>query len=211
MRVFSSDIRAHHADLDRAARGNFHRQRSGAGITVVELLVVIAVITILMALLLPAVQYSREMARRFSCQNNLHQLGLALHQYHDTHSAFPPGCLGDEAHKVNMQAWGWGVLILPYLEQRPVYDRLRPDVNSLTDALKSATQQQALREPLRVFRCPSDSSEWHAHPYHLIEGVLLAAPSATPFVLSRPPHRRLVNKGAAGGAVPPRTPARPPG
>ena len=66
------------------------------GFTLIELLVVIAIIAILIALLLPAVQQAREAARRTQCRNNLHQMGLAMHNYHDAHSCFPPGGIGDE-------------------------------------------------------------------------------------------------------------------
>lgn len=87
------------------------------GFTLVELLVVIAIIGILIALLLPAVQAAREAARRSQCSNSLKQIGLALHNYHDTHRVFPPGGLG-----VNGAAWT--VFILPYLEQKPAYDKM---------------------------------------------------------------------------------------
>lgn len=85
------------------------------GFTLIELLVVIAIIAVLIALLLPAVQQAREAARRSSCQNNLKQLGLAMHNYHDVHGAFPPGhhacCFGT-----------WQVSILPFIEQQNVYE-----------------------------------------------------------------------------------------
>lgn len=94
-----------------------------AGFTLVELLVVIAIIGILVALLLPAVQAAREAARRTQCANNLKQIGVALHEYHDTNRAFPSGC---RSHFTGAQ-WYWGhswiVAILPFAEQRPLYDQ----------------------------------------------------------------------------------------
>ncbi|HEV7281497.1 MAG TPA: DUF1559 domain-containing protein [Pirellulaceae bacterium] len=90
--------------------------------TLVELLVVIAIIGVLVALLLPAVQAAREAANRMSCQNNLKQLGLALHNHHDTYKKFPHG--GGAPPKLGSFGVSWMVYILPFIEQGPLYDRL---------------------------------------------------------------------------------------
>ncbi|MFK7777796.1 MAG: DUF1559 domain-containing protein [Gimesia sp.] len=99
------------------------------GFTLIELLVVIAIIAILIALLLPAVQQAREAARRSQCKNNLKQIGLAIHNYHETHRVFPPGYCGDPDNSCsnvdsNKNGWGWGSFILPYIDQAPLYNKL---------------------------------------------------------------------------------------
>ena len=92
------------------------------GFTLIELLVVIAIIAVLIALLLPAVQQAREAARRSQCKNNLKQLGLALHNYHDTHTTLPPGAI--QVFETNAQNEAtWIAMILPYIDQQPFYNR----------------------------------------------------------------------------------------
>ncbi len=105
-------------------------RRQSRGFTLVELLVVIAIIGILIGLLLPAVQAARESARRMSCTNNLKQLGLAMHNYHDAINTFPSGNmhfpwmndLHDATTDLPCGMWSWALLILPYCEQQALYD-----------------------------------------------------------------------------------------
>lgn len=105
-----------------------HAPRLRRGFTLIELLVVIAIIAVLVALLLPAVQQAREAARRSSCKNNMKQLGLALHNYHDTHFSFPPGYLDQDSYggfgfvDINQGHWAWSASLLPFLDQAPLYN-----------------------------------------------------------------------------------------
>jgi len=132
--------------------------------TLIELLVVIAIIAILIALLLPAVQQAREAARRTQCRNNLKQLGLALHNYHDTHNVFPPGYVdlrgADSTGNLggnlddNDGHWAWSVFLLPFLDQAPLYNRLNPG-DSLPSASLAANTSDMQRR-YEAFRCASD-------------------------------------------------------
>src|SRR5213082_1726533 len=103
--------------------------------TLVELLVVLAAVAVLIGLLLPAVQKVREAASRMRCQNNLKQIGLALHNYHDVYKVFPPGFVStpgvgfrDPQTGDWGPGWGWLAILLPYVEQGNLYNSLRWDL-----------------------------------------------------------------------------------
>jgi prepilin-type N-terminal cleavage/methylation domain-containing protein len=125
------------------------------GFTLIELLVVIAIIAILIALLLPAVQQAREAARRTQCKNNLKQLGLAVHNYHDTFLCFPPQMLNVNTN--NDRRWGWGVSILPYVEQAALYNLLNPNGAQIPAASTNYNGKKPLQDTLAVYVCPSDA------------------------------------------------------
>ncbi len=130
------------------------------GFTLIELLVVIAIIAILIALLLPAVQQAREAARRTQCKNNLKQIGLAMHNYHDTHNTFPPGYIAKIPQNITSSErslWSWGAFILPLIDQGPLYNNLQVGNALLDQQLATPAGLAALQTPLPAFRCASDT------------------------------------------------------
>ncbi len=116
------------------------------GFTLIELLVVIAIIAVLVATLLPAVQQAREAARRSSCQNNLKQIGIALHNYHDAYQRLPMGNQGD----MYAQYSGPNIAILPYVEGSAVYDLYK-----LNEPWYTTNNMQVKNMMPKVFSCPS--------------------------------------------------------
>ena len=135
------------------------QQKEGA-FTLIELLVVIAIIAVLIALLLPAVQQAREAARRTQCRNNMHQIGLALHNYHDTHGCFPPATIG---RLVSGPPYGqgasWQLMLLPFLDEAALYNAHNMSVDS-----GSVQNRTVNLQVLNQFLCPSDNqtrSAWY--------------------------------------------------
>ena len=130
--------------------------------TLIELLVVIAIIAVLVSLLLPAVQQAREAARRSACKNNLKQLGLAMHNYHDVYHVFPPGWIGANPAGPHTglgspdltgfaNGFAWGAMVLPYIEQGALYDQLEFSL-PLTDPANASS----IGVRVSIFQCPSD-------------------------------------------------------
>lgn len=149
--------------------------KSHRGFTLIELLVVIAIIATLVAILLPAVQQAREAARRSTCKNNLKQMGIALHNYHDTYNTLPPGAVytqtlagysgstSDESGGSD-GGWAWSAFILPFIEQGTMYDAFRVGQIQYSDATTSGSAANGggrrlldmMQKPLTVYNCPSD-------------------------------------------------------
>jgi prepilin-type N-terminal cleavage/methylation domain-containing protein len=129
------------------------RRKSSGGFTLIELLVVIAVVGILAGLLLPAVQAAREAARRSQCQNHLKQIGLALHAYHEVLGSFPMGYVArrNVDHYATSPGWGWAALILPQLEQGPLYNASNMDL-----PIEYSANLTSRTTALGVYICPSD-------------------------------------------------------
>ncbi len=134
-------------------------RRSRSGFTLIELLVVIAIIAILIALLLPAVQQAREAARRTQCRNHLKQLGLALHNYHDTSGVFPMGNVAPDA--AGNRGASWLTRILPMVDQAAAYNQITFDGTDWTMQSNRLNRNWAVTNALRVaaFNCPSSPME----------------------------------------------------
>ena len=155
--------------------------KSRLGFTLVELLVVIAIIGILIALLLPAVQAAREAARRSQCSNNLKQIGLALHNYHDVQKVFPPAALNPGAYGTGTAHPTYGrmipdggvrnftghLFILPYIEQQGIYDmidfRHPVGMTDIEGIGGGGYQEAATNHRLAVYECPSDPGYLNPH------------------------------------------------
>ncbi|HEY3967382.1 MAG TPA: DUF1559 domain-containing protein [Planctomycetaceae bacterium] len=127
------------------------------GFTLIELLVVIAIIAVLVSLLLPAVQQAREAARRSQCKNNLKQIGLALHNYHDSCRVFPPGYVDFNGNPNSTPdndlgpGWGWATFLLPHMDQGNIYNQINFNLG-----VGLGANAQISQTPLTAFQCASD-------------------------------------------------------
>jgi prepilin-type N-terminal cleavage/methylation domain-containing protein/prepilin-type processing-associated H-X9-DG protein len=144
--------------------------------TLIELLVVIAIIAILIGLLLPAVQKVREAAANVQCKNNLHQLGIAVHSYHDAEGYFPVSAgPGSSFSAGSPYDWSWLARILPYVEQGNLYAKLGIPTSTMFQA--SATG--AFTTPIKTFLCPSDTAI-NGNPRNDEANIGTNFPSSTP-------------------------------
>jgi prepilin-type N-terminal cleavage/methylation domain-containing protein/prepilin-type processing-associated H-X9-DG protein len=135
--------------------------------TLIELLVVIAIIAVLIALLLPAVQAAREAARRTQCINNLKQIGIALHNYHDAVGTFPPGYLSlmdPVTFDNDGPGWGWASYSLSQMEQAPVYNSI-----NFVRGIEFPANQTARLTVIATFLCPSDA--WRLDTFTVVDST----------------------------------------
>ncbi|MFO0847049.1 MAG: DUF1559 domain-containing protein [Gemmataceae bacterium] len=183
------------------------RARGPSGFTLIELLVVIAIVAILIGLLLPAVQKVREAAARMTCSNNLKQQILGMHNYAAAFDHYPPAIKNDAKQPYDyFPGWGWGTLVLPFVEQEPLYKALDPDGRPFGPQVSYVTARPTHTDGLgqtrlRVFRCPSD-------PAPDLNGFRLGVSTAGggyqpdpngPFALSN--YRAICGTDAAPGGV----------
>jgi prepilin-type N-terminal cleavage/methylation domain-containing protein/prepilin-type processing-associated H-X9-DG protein len=191
-----------------------HQATRRRGFTLIELLVVIAIIAVLIGLLLPAVQKVREAANRLKCANNLKQLALALHSYHDAQNKLPPACWkervpGSVSPNNSVSAYYWNFMLMPYVEQDNLIARL-PFVKN--PAWGTSPYREALRTPVPLLRCPSTAdpeilegpdatqagvSTW----YQISYGVVSSGSICNPIVPGASAHSTSsFQNGTAGGA-----------
>ena len=153
--------------------------------TLIELLVVIAIIAILIGLLLPAVQKVREAANRMKCQNNLKQIGLGLHGYETVAGRFPPGYRDPRPDKAPGPGWGWAAVLLPFVEQRALFDRIDPDHTLPGGGSDAPGPTPETLTPLPVDRCPADpgpaaNPNYDGHATSSYRGVGWGRPRTAP-------------------------------
>ena len=126
------------------------------GFTLVELLVVLAIVAVVVALTIPAIQQSRNAARQVGCKNNLKLIGLALHNYHDVFNTFPPGYVADPNVKAPGNGlWTWSAFILPFIDQASLYNQIAPGPFTASQALDRLPEGLPA---IPTYKCPEDPS-----------------------------------------------------
>ncbi len=184
------------------------------GFTLIELLVVIAIIGVLVSLLLPAVQQAREAARRSQCQNNLKQIGLALHNYEGVYKRFPPGNLGGLG-QCNDDGMAWSYCILPYLDQANLFDQIESYLKSTPHTARCSNYPNSPRIGIAVghytqygtiipggdtilpmYQCPSSSLPNIVPASYVVPGITASLPPQT---LAMVGYATMDYKGNGGG------------
>ncbi|MCA9041199.1 MAG: DUF1559 domain-containing protein [Planctomycetaceae bacterium] len=139
-----------------------------AGFTILELITVVAILTVLMALLLPAIAATRESARRIQCTNQLRQIGIALHEYHELNRTLPSGLQWEET---GQSAYGWTVPLLSFLEQSAIENEVHTEL-----PLQNALNQTACSESISSLLCPSDITQETFLLFHEVEATQTMLP-----------------------------------
>ncbi|MEZ6043047.1 MAG: DUF1559 domain-containing protein [Planctomycetaceae bacterium] len=134
------------------------QNRHSRGFTVIELLTVASCLSVLSALILPAIQDARSAALRTKCQNNLKSVALAMHNYHDVYNGFPPGWISRYRDAESEGGFGWQARLLPYVEQAPLYSKLEMN-HPMTEP------EGLLTESVNVYLCPADTDAPKTNPY----------------------------------------------
>lgn len=147
-----------------------HHQAAAArhGLSLIELLVTIAILGILIALLLPAISATRESARRVQCTNQLRQIGIGLNAYHDALGTFPPGYVAGVESGRDGKGWGWGALLLPFIEQGVLADQLNTSWQSFDAVAADIKRAPFLRSNVDLYLCPSDTGGGESHRFRSI-------------------------------------------
>ena len=194
--------------MRRVSNPRLNSSKDRSGFTLIELLVVIAIIAVLIALLLPAVQQAREAARRTQCKNNLKQLGLALHNFHDTYLRFPPGAANDlTPFGTNGGAsWGssWKVYILPYIDQATLFTKW--DFAGGSSGYTNGTNGP-LTNGLKIppYRCPSSTmpdfgTTWNGWNRMMTSYTGTAGAYSTSNATNKAPFNVGYNQGCCSGS-----------
>jgi prepilin-type N-terminal cleavage/methylation domain-containing protein/prepilin-type processing-associated H-X9-DG protein len=160
-----------------------HGNTRRSAFTLIELLVVIAIIAVLIGLLLPAVQKVRAAAARLKCTNNLKQIGLALHNYHDANQRFPAGYVDGNTDPNSTPdndvgpGWGWASYLLPYVEQDNLYRQI-----NFNQKVGTGVNAQVSQTPLTVFQCPADPYQQSFGVYDSSFGTPIATVAHSDYV-----------------------------